>query len=89
MKERSTRHTKTRNCAVLNKRNSDNKTHYGLGVSRSEERGVECKRDWNTKEGYVPNLKKQITAVGQLTVGQMMDESLRLGLLTGAEAETQ
>ena len=68
--------------------NSDNKTHYGLGVSRSEERGVECKRDWNTEEGYLPNLNEEMSAVTQLLVGQMLDESLWLGLM-GAEAETR
>jgi len=37
------------------KANSDNKTHYGLGVSRSEERDVVCKQDWNAEEDYLPN----------------------------------
>ena len=50
-------------------------------------RGVECKRDWNTEEGYLPSLNEEISAVIQLTVGQMTDESLWLGSLTGAEAE--
>ena len=65
------------------------KAHYGLGVSRSEERGVECKRDWNTEEGYLPNLNEEINAVNQLGVGQMLDESLRVGSLTDAEVATR
>ena len=40
-------------------------------------------------EAYLPSLKKEISAVNQLVVGQMMDESLRPGSLMGAEAETQ
>jgi hypothetical protein len=70
------------------KANSDNKTHYGLGVSRSEERDVECKRGWNTEEGYLPNLKKEKSAELQQTAVQM-DESLPLGLLMVAEPATQ
>jgi len=58
------------------KANSDNKTHYGLGVSRSEERGVECKRDWNKEEDYLPNLSEEINTMIQLLVGPMLDESL-------------
>jgi hypothetical protein len=58
------------------KANSGNKTHCGLEVSRSEERGVECKRDWNTEEGYLPNLNDEISALTQLPAGQLLDESL-------------
>ena len=71
------------------KANSDNKTHYGLGVSRSEERGVEYKRDWNTMEGYVSSLNEEISAMAQPPVGKMLDESLWPGSLMGAEAESR
>ena len=74
-------------CSQL--RNSDEKTHYGPGVPRSEVRRVECKRDWNTEERYLPNLNEEICAVNQLWVGQMLDESLWPGSLMGAEAETR
>ena len=80
------RHTETRSSAAPDCGNSDEKAHYGLGISRSEERGVECKQDWSTEEGYLPSLKKQISAVDQLTVEQK-DESLWLGWLLGAEVE--
>jgi len=71
------------------KANSDNKTHYGLGVSRSEERGVECKRDWNKEEGYLPSLNEPISAVTQLTAGPMLDESRSFGSLKAVEVATQ
>ena len=71
-------------CSQL--RNSDEKTHYGPGVPRSEVRRVECKRDWNTEEGYLPSLNKEISAVNQLAVWQLMDESKGIGSLMGAEA---
>src|SRR6267142_4674900 len=58
MKQRPTRVTQTRKSAALNCGNSDEKAHCGLGISRSEERGVEYKRDWNTEEGYLPNLNE-------------------------------
>ena len=75
--------------AAPNSQNSDNKTDYGLGVSRSEVRGVECKRGWNTEEGYLPNLNEEISAMTQLPAGQMLDESQWLGSLMGAEVEIQ
>jgi len=49
--------------------NSDNKTQNGLEVSRSEERGVGCKQDWNREEGYRPTLNEAMSAVTQLTAG--------------------
>ena len=82
-------HMKTRNGAVPLERNSNNKTHYGLGVSRSEVRGVECKRDWNTEEDCLPSVKKEIGAVTRLLVGQMLDESRWLDSLTGAKVATR
>src|SRR5205814_3352004 len=67
--------------------NSDDKTHYGLVASRSEERGAECKQDWNTEEGCLPSLNEQISATSPPAVGKLMDESPWLGLLMVAEAE--
>jgi hypothetical protein len=87
--ETNARHTETRNSAARDCANSDEKAHYGLGVSRSEERDVEYKRDWNTVEGYLPNLNEVIRTATQLTAGQMLDESQWLGSQTGAEAETR
>jgi hypothetical protein len=52
-------------------------------------RGVECKRDWNTEEGYLANLNEEISAVTQMPAGQTLDESQSLDSLTGAEAETR
>jgi hypothetical protein len=52
-------------------------------------RGVECKQDWNTEEDYLPNLSEEINAMTQLLVGPMLDESLKLGSLAGAEVATQ
>jgi hypothetical protein len=43
--------------------NSDNKTHYGLGVFRSEERDVECKRDLNMEGDDLPRYEKEISAM--------------------------
>src|SRR6266446_9940579 len=87
MKQRPTHVTRRRATPLLlTAGNSDEKAHYGLEVFRSEERGVECKRDSNTEEGYLPNLNEEISAVTRLMVGQMMDESRWLGLLTVAEA---
>ena len=73
--------------ALFLKRNSDQKTHYGLGVPRSEERGVEYKRDWNTEEDYEPSLHEGISALTQPAVEQKMDKSRWPGLSMGAEAE--
>jgi hypothetical protein len=87
--ETNARHTKTRNSAAPKCGNSDKKAHYGLGVSRSEGRDVEYRRDWNMEEGCLPNLNEEINAVIQPKAGQMRDESLRLGLWMGAEAESR
>jgi hypothetical protein len=86
LRNRDQRAHKDAQLRCSSKANSDNKTYFGLGVSRSEERGVEYRRDWNREEGYLPNLNEEISAVTQLSVGQMLDESLWLGLLMGAEA---
>src|SRR5258705_6135272 len=45
MNQRPTRVTQRRATALFLKANSDTKTHYRLGASRSEERGSECKPD--------------------------------------------
>jgi hypothetical protein len=41
------------------------------------------------EEGSLPSLNYEIGAVIQLSVGQMLDESLWAGSLMGAEAATQ
>ena len=40
-------------------------------------------------EGYVPSLNEEISAMAQLPVGKMLDESLWPGSLMGAEAESR
>ena len=64
--------------------NSENKTHHGLGVSRSEERGVECKLDWNTEAGCLP-CDEEMKATNRLA-GALTDKLILPGLLRGAEA---
>jgi len=89
MKQKPTHVTRRRATALSLKADSDEKTHYGLEVSRSEERGVEYKRDWNTEEGYLPNLNEEISAGTRLPVGQLLDGSLWLGLMMGAAVATR
>jgi hypothetical protein len=85
--ETKARQTETRNSAAANGANSDEKTQYGLGVSRSEVRGVEYKRDWNREEGSLTSLDEKTRAMHQLTVEPATDEARGVVPLMIAAAE--